>query len=75
MTSLGRSLHRFASAGFCIAAGVYLLQTQAAEDSLIETIMHGLGLYFIGKGLYVWGALGFQAKAAAALDRTRTEGL
>ncbi len=53
----------------CIAAGVYLLQTQAVQDnSLLETIMHGMGIYFIGKGIFVWLSLNTQVRIANSLD-------
>jgi hypothetical protein len=52
----------------CIAAGVYLLQTQAAdENSLLEVIMHGMGIYFIGKGIFVWLSLNAQVNMAQSL--------
>jgi hypothetical protein len=52
----------------CIAAGVYLLQTQAQdENSLIEVIMHGMGIYFIGKGIFVWLSLNAQTEMARSL--------
>ena len=45
------------AAAFCGFAGVYLLSVQAAApDSILETIAHGLGIYMIGKGIFV-GAL------------------
>jgi hypothetical protein len=42
----------------CVGAGVYLLQWQSASDtaeqvSWFTTIGHGIGIYFIGKGLFV----------------------
>jgi hypothetical protein len=39
----------------CIVAGAYLLQTQAAgsEGNWLETIAHGMGIYFIGKGIFI----------------------
>lgn len=44
-----------------IAAGLYLLDTQAAaDDSLIESFMHGVGIYFIGKGLFIGASLYLQ---------------
>ena len=50
-------------------AGVYLLSTQAAqEDSLIEVLMHGVGIYFIGKAFYLGPAL-----HALVVNRTKSE--
>jgi hypothetical protein len=49
----------------CIGAGIYLLGTQAvAENSLLETLMHGIGIYFIGKGIYVGSSLAIQTETA-----------
>jgi hypothetical protein len=43
-----------AACAISIVAGVYLLQTQAAdENSLIEVIMHGMGGYFIARGVWM----------------------
>ena len=54
----------------CIIAGLYLLQTQAVEDdSLLETIMHGMGIYFVGKGVFVWLSLNTQVEIARSLRR------
>lgn len=36
----------------CIGAGLCLLSTQAvADDSFLEVLAHGMGIYFIGKGM------------------------
>jgi hypothetical protein len=49
------------AAGACIAAGVYLLSTQAvAENSFLEVLAHGIGIYFIGKGVFIWSTLARQ---------------
>ena len=46
---------------FCVGAGLYLLGSQAvAPNSYLELIAHGMGLYFIGKGLFVWVSLAQQ---------------
>ncbi len=48
-----------AAALLCIGAGVYLLQYNADSSALgggtswFEIIGHGMGVYFIGKGLFV----------------------
>jgi hypothetical protein len=37
-----------------IGAGVYLASSQTADpNSYLQTIAHGIGFYFIGKGLYM----------------------
>ena len=52
----------------CIAAGLWLLTTQPADsNSLFGPWMHGIGLYFIAKGLYVGPSLIAQADASRSL--------
>ena len=52
----------------CIAAGVYLLSIQTvAENSVFESISHGIGIYFIGKGLFVGRNTHLAAEAADRL--------
>jgi hypothetical protein len=55
----------------CIGAGVYLLQYNSSGDqtSWFEIIGHGMGIYFIGKGLFIARATHLQARAADALDQ------
>ncbi len=45
-----------------IGAGVYLLQAHSVgqESNWFEVIGHGMGAYFIAKGLYMWRSLYFQ---------------
>jgi hypothetical protein len=71
---MGRALG-LAAAATCVFAGIYLLQYNAVSDSTTGTswfqiIGHGMGIYFIGKGLFVarstW-AEADQAKHLAAL--------
>lgn len=46
--------------GLCLLAGAYLLNTQAvADDSYLETIAHGMGLYFLGKGVFILAATAY----------------
>ena len=46
---------------FCVGAGVYLLGSQTVgPNSYLELLAHGMGLYFIGKGLFVWVSLARQ---------------
>jgi len=59
----------------CIGAGVYLLLLQpAVKESLIGAIAHGLGAYFVGKGIFagatLW-VLADQRDLAKAQVRTR----
>lgn len=62
-------MNRLLSTLTCLAAGIYLLQTQAVgESSYLEAIAHGMGIYFIGKGLFVWGSLGLQEKTVVTLE-------
>lgn len=59
------------SAFGCIAAGLYLLDAQAAaEDSLIETLMHGIGIYFLAKGLYLGASLYLQDDMRTMMRRS-----
>lgn len=38
----------------CIGGGLYLLQTNSVgSSSWFQVIAHGMGVYFIGKGLFV----------------------
>jgi hypothetical protein len=50
----------FAAAAICVFAGIYLLQYNADTSgvggggtSWFQIIGHGMGIYFIGKGLFV----------------------
>lgn len=48
----------FVAGAICVIAGIYLLQYNAVGDSTVGTswfqiIGHGMGIYFIGKGLFV----------------------
>jgi hypothetical protein len=48
----------FGAAAVCVFAGIYLLQYNAVSDpttgtSWFQIIGHGIGIYFIGKGLFV----------------------
>lgn len=50
-----------------IGAGVYLLSSGSvsAETTVFDAIMHGIGAYFIARGLWMLSEIG---------DRIRTEG-
>lgn len=67
-----RSLLSAVSGLFCVAGGLYLLTSQAVgQDSYIELIAHGMGLYFIGKGLFVWLSLAQQRDQSELLWDSR----
>jgi hypothetical protein len=47
-----------------VGAGISLVVIEAAgQNSLLEAIAHGMGWYFIGKGLFMT-AVAFQVKSA-----------
>jgi hypothetical protein len=57
-----RKVAAFASAAFCILAGLYLLMVEPADKDnklVLFSIAHGMGAYFVGKGIYcgteLWG--------------------
>lgn len=57
-----------------IAAGVYLLDTQAVqENSLLETMMHGIGIYFLAKGLYLGATVYVQEDIRMLLRRSEKD--
>lgn len=54
------------SGGIAISGGVNLVMLKSAgENSMIEAIAHGMGLYFIGKGIFMM-AIPFQVRGAVA---------
>ena len=64
-----RTAATLASIG-CAVAGVYLLTTQAVgENSLIETLAHGIGIYFLAKAFYVGPALNQAIRQTMLLER------
>ena len=66
-----------AASGLCVAAGVYLLSQNSLPVDLggqhgrswFEVLAHGIGIYFIGKGLFVLRSTWLEAETAAALRR------
>jgi hypothetical protein len=57
------------AAALSIVAGIYLLTSQTvARDSYLEVIAHGIGIYFIGKGIYMGFALYRQAGTHETVD-------
>lgn len=63
------------SAAFCIGAGVYLLQYNGATTGLaggtswFQIIGHGMGIYFIGKGLYMLRSTHTEAETVNRLQQ------
>ena len=52
------------SGGIAIGSGVNLVMLKAVgENSMIEAIAHGMGFYFMGKGLFMM-SIPFQARGA-----------
>lgn len=67
-------LAALASAATCIAAGYYLISIQAADpDSILESLCHGLGIYMIGKGIFVGALLWKQDAIERAVREPRRE--
>lgn len=63
----------------CVGAGVWLLTQQSVEDptvgtSWFEIIAHGIGVYFIGKGIFV-AALLWARDDAAKVEREQLNAL
>jgi hypothetical protein len=56
----------------CIIAGLYLLGSQTQDaSSYLQTIAHGIGIYFVGKGLYVLQSVVRNSDQAWFLARIR----
>jgi hypothetical protein len=73
---MGR-LFGFAGAAICVFAGIYLLQYNATTDastgtSWFQIIGHGMGIYFIGKGLFVARSTYLEAEQADRLAQLVT---
>ena len=62
MKGLG-SLLGPAAAVVSILAGIYLLQSQSAaeEATVFDVLMHGIGAYFIARGLWMLAELARQS--------------
>lgn len=66
---MGKALD-YAAALIAIGAGLYLIQTQAVgSNSLIEAFMHGVGAYFVGKGIYMGRNAYLQAQQESRLEQ------
>lgn len=65
MPNAMRVIAGLVSGGLCVAAGIYLLTKNSAPiplgdqegQSWLEVIAHGIGIYFLGKGVFVWAML------------------
>jgi hypothetical protein len=59
----------------CIGAGLYLLSAESPPvagiggTSWFEVLAHGIGIYFIGKGIYIGTSSWTQAEANERLDK------
>jgi len=61
----------------CIGAGIYLLSHNSppiavegeAGQSWLEVLAHGIGIYFIGKGLFIARSTHLDGEAVAALRK------
>jgi hypothetical protein len=54
---------------FCIGAGIYLLSSNTqAENSVFDVLMHGIGAYVIGKGIFVMRAGWLAVKQGQVFD-------
>lgn len=52
-----------------IGAGIYMLSYSTATNSIFNVLTHGIGVYFIGKGLFMGMSLWKQDEAADRLGR------
>lgn len=75
MRDLGR-LADVVGALFCVGAGIYLLGHHsppltvagAEGQSWFEILAHGIGAYFIGKGILLFRSTYLQDRVAASLE-------
>lgn len=59
----------------CVAGGVYLLLSKtAAADSYLQVIAHGLGLYMVGKGLFIARSTHFQLQSLLRIEEIAAQG-
>jgi len=73
----------FAAAAICVFAGIYLLQYNAAGTTTLggaggtswfQIIGHGMGIYFIGKGLFVARSTHLQGETRDRLTELVAQG-
>ena len=50
-----------------IGAGIYMLSYSTQANSIFNVITHGIGIYFLGKGLYMGVSLWRQGEATDRL--------
>jgi len=76
---MGRFFTGLVAGLICIGAGVYLLAHGGQDidlgngqtgQSWLEILAHGLGIYMIGKGVFIWGAIWYAADTAEATRTT-----
>ena len=66
---MGRFIDIAASV-ICIGAGLYLLSTEsAADNSIFNPLLHGIGAYFVAKGLFVARSTHLAAESRTLLGR------
>ena len=58
-TTMTKNLLGVIAAIVSIVAGIYLLQSQSAsaETTVFDAMMHGMGAYFIARGLWMFQSL------------------
>jgi hypothetical protein len=57
----------FVPALVAIGAGLYMLSYSTEANSILNVISHGIGAYFIGKGIFMGVSLWRQAEASDRL--------
>jgi hypothetical protein len=54
----------------CLIAGIYLLDIKAVgENSIIEALAHGIGIYFIAKAFFLGPVLWFTASRSLTQEK------
>jgi hypothetical protein len=66
---MGKGLEALAAV-IAIIAGIYMLTTQAAtENSIFNPLLHGIGLYFLARGIWMLRHAGRTEDIVDRLDR------
>lgn len=73
MRSYGKLID-IAAGVIVVGAGIYLLQSQSVSDvaggqSWFELLAHGIGIYFLGRGIWMIRHAGHQEDVVDRLDR------
>lgn len=55
-------LNAIGATALCVLAGLYLLTVDQEGATVFEALARGIGLYFIGKGLWIWLTSGLQQR-------------